>query len=87
MCVGTIVIAVYLNILYTVATAGKQTGIVKSQLNDKIRRNANDVTNRLRSGGSVKDEVGFDPNKKYSLKQSVALAARQLELNNVKGNK
>ena len=77
----------YLNILYTVATAGKQTGIVKSQLNDKIRRNANDVTSRLRSGGSVKDEVGFDPNKKYSLKQSVALAARQLELNNVKGNK
>jgi hypothetical protein len=76
-----VTITEYLDLLYTSVTAGKTTSQVKRDVNDKIRRNANDVTGRLRSGGSAeKDNVGFDPNKKYSLKESVALAAKQISL-------
>lgn len=72
----------YMEILYTQATAGRTVQRVKANLNDKIRRNANDVSTRLRSAGGNRDEgVGFDPNKKYSLKESVQLAAKQLEIN------
>ena len=72
----------YMEVLYTQATAGRTVQRVKANLNDKIRRNANDVSTRLRSAGGNRDEgVGFDPNKKYSLKESVQLAAKQMELN------
>lgn len=77
----------YLKILYTQVTAGKQVGIVKKQVDDKIRRNANDVSSRLRSGGGNREDKIFDPNKKYSLKESVAIAAKQLEAQNAKGQK
>jgi enamine deaminase RidA (YjgF/YER057c/UK114 family) len=71
----------YLDMLYSLASAGKQASTVKNEINDKIRRNANDVTGRLRTGGGgPKDNIGFDPNKKYNLKQSIAIAAKQLEL-------
>jgi len=70
----------YLDMLYTLASAGKGAQQVKQSINDKIRRNANDVHGRVRSGGSGnKDNVGFDPNKKYSLKDSIAIAAKQIE--------
>lgn len=69
----------YIEVLYTLASSGKQSGIIKTQLNDKIRRNANDVTARIRSAGGNREETGIDPNKKYSLKESVALAVKMQE--------
>jgi hypothetical protein len=69
----------YLKQLYTLASAGKTTTVVKQDLQNKIRRNANDVHGRINGGGGQQALKGFDPNKKYSLKESVALAAKTLE--------
>ena len=77
----------YLHILYNQVTHGKSINIVKKTMDDKIRRNANDVSTRLRSGGGNREEVNFDPNKKYSLKESVALAAKELERQGSKASK
>ena len=69
----------YLHILYNQVTAGKQVGTIKRQVDDKIRRNANDVTSRLRTGGGHRDSGSFDPNKKYNLRESVSIAVKTLE--------
>lgn len=75
----------YIKVLYTQVTAGRKVAIVKSEINDKIRRNANDVTGRLHTaGGKTGNEGKFDPTKSYTLKESVALAQKQLEQSNRK---
>ena len=74
----------YLHNLYALASNGRVINVVKKQVDDKIRRNANDVAGRLRTGGGNRREDTFDPNKKYSLKESVAIAAKQLESANKK---
>lgn len=69
----------YLRNLYSVATAGKAKVGATNEIADKIRKNANDVSGRLTSRGGVGEgEVKFDPNKKYSLNESVDLALRSI---------
>lgn len=69
----------YLEHLYTIATAGSKTEKTTRQIADKINRNANDATGRLKgaSGTGTADET---PKKKMSLKESVEFAAKKLKI-------
>lgn len=66
----------YVRSLYTLATAGRTSKTNTQQIADKIRRNANNAPDRLRSapGSERTSEL---PDKKMNLKQSVEWAIEQ----------
>lgn len=72
----------YLRGLYAQASSARTAQTAKNQNNDRIRRNANDAPSRLQTSSSGTETVrttdtGVDPNKRLSLKESVALAVSQ----------
>lgn len=71
-------VKVYVNQLYTLATAGKQVN--NNKVIDKIRQNSNDTSGRLRAtGGNAgeKSVVGKLPDKKMNLDESIKWALEQ----------
>jgi hypothetical protein len=66
----------YVRSLYTLATAGRTVQKTSANIADKIRRNANNAPDRLRSAPGS-ERTAAVPDKKMSLKQSVDWAIEQ----------
>ena len=66
----------YVRSLYTLATAGRSVQRNSAQIADKIRRNANNVPDRLRSAPGS-ERTATVPDKRMSLKESVDWAIEQ----------
>lgn len=73
----------YIRDMYKLASAGKATSNVQKGTADKIRRQANDVSNRLPNGSGNPGVTSLPNGKNMSLKESVNWAVKQME----KGNK
>jgi hypothetical protein len=76
----------YLRHLYTLATAGNTKAKVSSEMADKIRRNANNASERLATNTGTARTATL-PDKKMSLNESVAWAQEQLAQQIVDGKK
>lgn len=66
----------YIRSLYTLATAGRTNQRTSQQIADRIRRNATNAPDRLRSAPGS-DQAGKIPDKKMSLNESVRWAIEQ----------
>jgi len=71
----------YVASLYAVASAGSKTSVTKAQLADKIRKNANNAPDRLKSTTGPGSPGKFDkiPSKKMSLGESVNWAIQEAQ--------
>jgi hypothetical protein len=68
----------YLRNLYTLATASNTKAKVSSEMADKIRRNANNAADRLKTNTGTARTFEL-PNKKMNLNESITWAAEQLK--------
>lgn len=71
----------YIRDMYALATSGKQKAVVSKKISDGIRRNANNVADRL---GNRNGQPGAEtlPGKKMNLTESIRWAQQQLEKKN-----
>lgn len=65
----------YMRTLYTLATAGKK--VDPKTVQQRIERNRTNAADNIKSTPTRAGESAFDPNKKYSLKESIEIAAKQ----------
>lgn len=68
----------YIRDMYTLASVGKVKQTVNKQVADKIRRNANNASERLGNKGGTPNTTDSLPAKKMNLTESVKWAADQL---------
>jgi len=69
----------YCRNLYAIASSERRGNTEKNKLADKINRNANNASERLRSTSGQSSSSDTAPKKGISIKEAVALAAKQLE--------
>lgn len=70
----------YLEHLYTIASSSIKTATTTRKIADKINRNANDATVRLKGSSSTGTSGEVPTNKKMTLKEAVDSAAKNLKI-------
>lgn len=74
--IGSMDVRTYLNRLYAIASGEKRQAPV-AKTTDQIRKNAGDVSSRLKTGASPLSDASI-PNKKMSIDESIKWAQEQL---------
>ena len=69
----------YMRDMYNMASAGKTKQTIQKGVADKVRRNANNVADRLGQRGSSSQGTDSVPQRKMSLNESIAWAVAQSE--------